>query len=267
MRIAIITWWYAEGMGYSENCLPPALASFGHEVHLISSDLQPDFPNYKEAYEPFIGPQEQPTGTSSTNGFTLHRLPHSRTRLGIYIHGLYECLEKLNPDVIQCFGIPQRSTYQAAWFSFRKKTPLFLEEHTHLSTIRTPNNWQHRLNNFLVKNFLGPFVAVNSQKCYAIAKDVEEVTLKYFGYPQRKLTVQSLGVDTLIFHPILSQKDHIERNQLRSLLKIQENEIVFIYSGRFSQDKSPQVLASAVAKLKGDGYPVRGIFIGAGKKR
>jgi hypothetical protein len=57
MRIAIISDWFSEKMGYAENCLPKALASLGHEVHLITSNVQPYFnsPNYRETYDLLSG--------------------------------------------------------------------------------------------------------------------------------------------------------------------------------------------------------------------
>ena len=82
MRIAIISDWFSEKMGYSENCLPKALAALGHEVHLVTSDAQVyfDSPFYAETYEPFIGPPVVPTGVRDHDGYVLHRLPHGRFR-------------------------------------------------------------------------------------------------------------------------------------------------------------------------------------------
>lgn len=264
MKIAIISWWFASKMGYSENLLPAALARLGHEVHVISSDLQPDFPNYKEAYEPFIGPQVQPCGVSKINGFTLHRLPHRRTRYGIAINGLASAIKHLKPDIIQCFGIPQMSTYQAAWAAKIFRIPLFLEEHTHLSTLPKIFTISQKFDNWLVKFFLGPSVCSVATHCYPIAKDVEEITINAFGCPADKVTIQSLGVDTTSFHPINSENDELARIQIRERLNFSSKDIVFIYTGRFSADKAPIVLAQAVDRLQEAGFPVRGLFIGGG---
>lgn len=264
MKIAIISWWFAGKMGYSENLLPAALARLGHEVHVITSDLQPDFPNYEEAYEPFIGPQLQPCGTTKINGFTLHRLPHRRTRFGIAINGLFLAIKKLKPDVIQCFGIPQMSTYQSAWAAKILKVPLFLEEHTHLSTLPTKLTIGQKINNWLVKNILGPSVCSVATHCYPIAKDVEEITIHAFGCPASKVTIQSLGVNTVGFHPINCDQDEISRTQIREELNFCLEDVVFIYTGRFSVDKAPIVLAQAVGHLRDKGFSVRGLFIGGG---
>lgn len=266
MKIAIITWWYAENMGYSENCLPAALADLGHEVHVISSDLQPDFPNYKEAYEPFLGKQLQPCGVKRIEGYTLHRLPHRRTRYGIFIVGLSKCLKEMSPDVIQCFGIPQISTYQSAWVALIQNRLLFLEEHTHLSTIRAEKVIRQRVDDFFVKYIYGPLISSISNHCYAIANDVAEVTLTRFGYSPDKLSIQSLGVDTRKFHPIRSQGDINSRCSIRARFGYDDEDVVFIYTGRFSEDKSPIVLASAIELLSRQGYAVKGLFVGAGSE-
>jgi len=71
MRIVIVTECYSIGMGHTENSLPKALARLGHEVHLISSNLNiyGNLPTYK----------------TSTNDISVH--PNSRSarfRLTIY---------------------------------------------------------------------------------------------------------------------------------------------------------------------------------------
>src|SRR5438132_12983044 len=114
-------------MGYSENLLPKALAKLGAEVHVVTSDLQPNFPDYRQAYEPFIGPRLQPTGTKYLNGFTLHRLPHTSERHGIRIAGFHEKVASIRPDIVQGFTIPTWSTYQCAIPKLLLGFKLFLE--------------------------------------------------------------------------------------------------------------------------------------------
>jgi glycosyltransferase involved in cell wall biosynthesis len=118
----------------------------------------------------------------------------------------------------------------------------------------------------LVKYVLGPYVAMASCHCYAIAADVEQVTLQHFGYPKKKLSVQSLGVDTNLFRPVQDLEDERQRQSLRFHLGISADEVVYIYTGRFSSDKAPLLLAKAVDLLRQRGNPVRAVFIGSGAK-
>src|SRR5512141_1345098 len=97
MRIVLISDWFAEKMGYAENCLPRALAALGHEVHLITSNAQPYFdkPLYEKTYEPFIGPGIVAVGKKETDGYTLHRLPYGRVMGRLRIQGLIGFLRTL----------------------------------------------------------------------------------------------------------------------------------------------------------------------------
>ena len=89
-----------------KSLLPKALAKLGVEVHLVTSDLQPYFPNYKEACEDFLGPRIQPVGTTKINGFTLHRLPHASQTHGVRIEGFHRKVAEIRPDIVQSFVIP-----------------------------------------------------------------------------------------------------------------------------------------------------------------
>ncbi len=70
MRIVLISDWFAEKMGYAENCLPKALAALGHEVHLVTSIGQVYFnsPSYSATYEEFLGPAVVPAGVKAWDG-------------------------------------------------------------------------------------------------------------------------------------------------------------------------------------------------------
>jgi hypothetical protein len=57
MKIVVLTPWFAENMGYADNCLPKAIAALGHEVHVVASNVKPYFNshNYADNYEKFLG--------------------------------------------------------------------------------------------------------------------------------------------------------------------------------------------------------------------
>src|SRR5690242_17600122 len=103
-------------MGYAENCLPKALAALGHEVHVVSANVQPyfDSPSYAATYEPFIGPPVVPTGEKELDGFVLHRLPFGRLFGRLRIRGLLAKLRAIGPDVVQTLEAAAISTYEAA---------------------------------------------------------------------------------------------------------------------------------------------------------
>jgi glycosyltransferase involved in cell wall biosynthesis len=264
MKVVLVSDWYAERMGYSENLLPKALAEQGAEVHLVTSNLQPPFPNYRTTYEPFLGPRVQPVGVTADNGFMVHRLPAGRTNRGVWIRGLWKQLRTLRPDVVQCFTLRSFSAVQAALAKPLLRYELFFEEHIHRSVFVPPASLRDRMKMALYRLFIGRLLGALSVRCYPIAPDVAELAAGVFGYPENKLEVISLGTDTTLFHPPVSEKDLGERQRIRSEWKVAENEIACIYTGRFARDKEPQLLAAAVERLRRRGLGFRGIFIGSG---
>jgi glycosyltransferase involved in cell wall biosynthesis len=73
-----------------------------------------------------------------------------------------------------------------------------------------------------------------------------------------------LGVDTELFKPIFTEQDRQNRLSLRQRLGFSESEIVCIYTGRFSEDKNPLLLAKAITQLASMRHHYRGLFVGNG---
>lgn len=261
MKIVVVSGCFAEKMGYAPSLLPSALARLGAEVHVVTSDLQPPFPNYAEAYEPFLGPRQQPTGRVDIDGYTLHRLPHRWQRPGEYIRGLHEALQALRPEVVQCFTIHAWSTYQAVLSKFLLGYELFLEEHVHRSVFWNPGTFRNRIWR-IARRSLGRIISLASRRCYPIAPDVAELSFTHFGLSRSKIHVCPLGVDTSRFTPIW-ETDGV-RQEMRMRLGFQPDDIVCVYSGRFSPDKNPHCLAQAIDILRRRDTRFRGLFIGSG---
>jgi glycosyltransferase involved in cell wall biosynthesis len=271
MKIIFVSDWFAEKMGYAENCLPKAVAKLGHEVHLVTANIQPYFdqPMYKETYEPFIGPAIVACGVKPWDGFTLHRLPYGQWRGRPRIQGLIPALANLRPDIVQTFDLFATTTYETALAKIRLGYKLFHESHLHASVFPPVTDrlgLGGRLKWFAYGTTLGRFVSVLSEKCYPISTDAAEIVTRFFGFPESKTTIQSLGVDTDSFRPVASDTDQQERVRLRDQLGFAPEEIVCVYTGRFSDGKGPRLLAQAIAQLVARNEPFRGLFVGNGNR-
>jgi glycosyltransferase involved in cell wall biosynthesis len=255
LRIVFISDWFAENMGYAENCLPKAIASLGEEVHVVSANVQPywDSPSYASTYQSFLGPPVVGVGETSMDGFRLHRLSYGRLMGRLRIRGLLGKLRALRPDVVQTFDVAALSSYEAALGRPLVGYRLFAESHLHASVFGQKPRWQLQ-----AAHYCGRAMGLALERCYAISSDVADIAVKHLGMPADKVEICSLGVDTQAFRPA---DDPAARQATRQRLGFSSEEIVCIYTGRFASEKGPQVLADAVERL---GPPFRGLFVGGG---
>jgi glycosyltransferase involved in cell wall biosynthesis len=239
---------------------------------VISSTAQVYFnsPSYPQTYEPFLGPNIVPEGTRRIDDFTLHRLPLLKMDNMPGIAGLGRTLEELNPDVIQTFDVHSDSTYDAAEFCKQHHRKLFTASHLHASVFRLPRtSWKRKLLNSFYSDAAEKrirFISSHTVRCYPIAPDAAKIVIEYFKVPVSKICVQSLGVDTSLFHSpsTIEAKEAVER---RRALGFNDKDFVCIYTGRFAQDKNPQCLAQAIGALRKRGEAVFGMFIGYGTEQ
>jgi glycosyltransferase involved in cell wall biosynthesis len=270
MKIVVISDWFAEQTGYAENCLPKALAALGHEVHLVTSNVQPYYNSstYRQTYERFLGPPVVDCCIKRIDGYTLHRLPHREWRRRPHPGRLFSKLRQLKPQVVQTFDIHTPSTYIAVFGRIAGGYMLFLEAHDHASVFKSrPEEeltWKRRMLLWTCRNILGPVVSRFSERCYPISPDAAEIATHHHGIQESKILIESLGVDAEVFRPADSPEEFEGRAQLRKDLGIADGEIVCVYTGRFSADKNPLCLAKAVDRLVSEGHPFRGLFVGNG---
>ena len=267
MKIAIVSSWFSEDMGYIENRLPVALADLGHEVHVIASDGQVYYTShdYQEIYERFLGPRFVPTGTTQREGFTLHRLPHVAFKDLLGIRGLTKLLSAIAPDIVQVMDHVSLSALQSAYWCTRKRAPLFTASHMHASAFK-PAMSRLKIRTWLWAYLWLPGRLVSSvvKRCYTISEDASDVAHRYLGVQQNKLRIVPLGVDAKLFHPTGTPAEEERREALRSRLGFRDDEIVCIYTGRLTEQKNPLLLAQAVHSQREQGLPFRGLFVGEG---
>lgn len=272
MRIVIVSDWFSENMGYAEHCLPKALASLGHEVHLVTSNVQIyyNLPTYKEIYEPFIGPAVVPCGVKELDGYTLHRLPVQMwwKRLHI-IKGFLRTIHRLRPQIVQVFEPISLMAMELAIAKPFLEYKLFTAVHTVGSVYPAFTKYaqmskKEKLRLRLFDTLPGMMVNFFTTKCYPATVDAAEIAVKYFGIRKRKISIDPLGVDTDLFHPVIDDISRGGREEFRKKLGFSESDIICIYTGRFTIDKNPLCLAQAIARLASKGTSFRGLFVGGG---
>jgi len=270
MRVVLLSEVFCKGMGYLENMLPKYLARAGIETHVIATDLPPNYweKSSTDTYKGFV--KVLPAGTvESIDGYTVHIIGHRRQLGAVRLMGLKSKLEAIRPTVVQTMAAVGWIPLDAALLKASAGYKLFTGCHYHASVFplaREPRPfWSRmRLACLATRTVPGRVISLASEKCYAISMDCADVAHRFFGVPKRKIEVSPLGVDTELFHPVLDAADAKERSKLRHQLGFSDTDIVCIYTGQFTNDKNPLLLAKAVTELRVRGEPYRGLFVGNG---
>jgi glycosyltransferase involved in cell wall biosynthesis len=274
IKVVLLTEVFPRNMGYLENFLPKYLVRLGIDVHVVTMDLPPYYQmkkkEFKETYGGFADSRDLIPGAVETiQGFTLHVLPHRKVLGYMQMSGLRKKLTSIRPDIVQATAaigwIPLQAALAKPFLGFK----LFTGNHHHASVFPLAHEklspWSRELLRCrMTRTIPGWLVSLFTEKCYAIAPDCADVATRFFGVPKSKISVCPLGVDTEVFNPISTEQDHQNRLSLRRRLGFSDSEIVCIYTGRFSEDKNPLMLAKAVTQLASTGHPYRGLFVGNG---
>lgn len=265
MKIAIISEWFSDKMGYAENLLPKAFGKLGHEVHLVTTDLQTyaTSPEYEKVYQHYLGPKQVEQGIFKKKYFTLHRNPHAFTlRGGLKISNLEDKIREIQPDIVYCFEIFNRDTRLACVLKSKYGYKLFCESRMHLSIFTPPKTFLRKIKQYKTK-IVGRIMSINIDQFYPIAPDVLKVITKYCGVPEIKCKISSLAVDTDLFSPSIQLE---EIKEFRKKMGY-DDDIVCLYTGRFAESKGPLILAQAVNYLQEMGHSkFKGLFVGQGDK-
>jgi glycosyltransferase involved in cell wall biosynthesis len=271
MRIAIVSTFYSEGMGYSENCLSRALARLGHDVHVVTStyNVYGNEPLYDATYREFLGPRQAPAGARAIDGYTVHRLDANLLSGYVNIKRVNATVRKLDPDIVHSLEVASLQTFKLAALKPFARFKLFTESHQHMSVMRPymrepKGDWLKRVAYRITRTLPSYLASLTIEACYAVTPDCGEVARRFYGLPASKVKLLSLGADTNMFHPAETDEELETRHVVRGRLGFGADDIVCVYTGRFTLDKNPLVLAKAIDRLAETDPRYKGLFIGDG---
>jgi glycosyltransferase involved in cell wall biosynthesis len=260
-------------MGYAQGALSKALARLGAEVHLVTLNFAPyhQLPNFDSVYGGFLNKEIAPKLTEEIDGYQVHYLQNQKILGYPRMKGIYNELRKIKPDIVQTFTPIAWISLEPALYKPFLRYKLFTGNHTTRSVFPLAQHktsfWnKKRIKVFLNRTLHGWFISLFTEKCYAATVDCADVAIDFFGVPRNKIAISPIGVDTDVFFPMQSQDDRSSRLLEREKYGFKPTDIVCVYSGRFTEDKNPLVLAKAISGLRAQGYPFSGFFIGNGEQ-
>ena len=274
MKIVIISQFFFESMGYTENILPKYLSKLGHEVIVISSNLHaPEkSQDYASNYEDFLGDSVQPTGESYQDGFLLKRLEGYSVGGYLGLKNLRSEVNQLKPDIVQFIQVTGISNYSMLLNPLNFPYAVFTECHQHASiakNIESGKGLRGYIDQFwyrFTRSLPTRISHIRVKCCFAISPDCEIIANKLYGVPVKKITPLSLGTDTEVFYPATSKAEKAQRSQIRASLGVTDEEILVVYTGRLTQNKNPLILARAIGILHKNSQKFKAVFIGSGEQ-
>ena len=273
MRVVFVTDLFQPEMGYATVRLPVAMAKVqGVEVHVVTSGFHSPVQSLSESDRQLEMEKckERAGSVSSFEGVNIHFLDSSLTaNTGMKMLGLRKKFQELNPDIVQVFVHMGWSAIDGARLKKILNYKLFTGNHTTASVFPlclNPKPFFHprRFKEWLRRGLPGRFISSQTEICYGATIDCSYVAQNFLGVPAKKIKTVPLGVDTVYFHPAATDSEHKNAFELRSRLGVDAEEIMCVYTGKFTPDKNPLLLAQAVQALRQKGEPFRAVFFGDG---
>jgi hypothetical protein len=247
-----VSCFYIDGYSYQENELVKHHVKQGHDVHVIASTE-----NYVDSKLSYVKPGEY----MGKDGAIVTRLPYSRMLPHIVmkklrvIPQLLSKIEELSPSIIMFHGL-------CAWelrtvCSYVKNNPnvrLWVDSHEDSN-----NSARTFVSKFLHKAFYRPViksVISNINEVLCISYETIEFVSRMYEVPESKLKFFPLGSN------IIPNDAYIfNRNKIRRSLKIREDEVLFIQSGK--QTTRKKLLESLNAFVEANEKNFRFVIVGS----
>ena len=237
MKILHVEAEYIPGMGYQVNLISKYMAKLGHEVIILSTELnvvRPHQKSYVGAYSSQIDYEHY----LATN-VKIIRVPCKGiiSDRHIWSFEVYDKIKKINPDVL--FLHDNDTLVSILYFLFYlKKHQIPLITDSHMVAIASRNKLA-KLFQFFYRKIITPIILRNNINVVRTVDD--EYILKVFKIPENIAPVISFGSDVERFRP-----NDVRKEQLRIKYGIPLENRIFIYTGKLSKDKEGLFLANSL---------------------
>jgi glycosyltransferase involved in cell wall biosynthesis len=233
---------FTEGMAYQENLLTAVHATDGHEV-LIVSNCQ----SFSNAQIVNVAAEDRVL----SNGVRLVRLPFDRVGSDFLTQKVKKCtrlaplLDEFHPDVILYHGVIGWGMFTAA--NFVRNNPLsklYIDSHEdrhNSGTNAISLFFQYKiLTKFIIHKILS-----HIEKILYVTPETKDFLIEILAIPDRYLEYYPLG------GIVVEDNERLKiRKTIRSNLSIEDDQIVYIHSGKLVEGKRTLELLTAFRNLR-----------------
>lgn len=245
---------YIDNYNYQENALPRQNKLDGHDVTIIAST------------ETFINNSElgyvEPMTYFNEDNILVHRVPYRRipihfirTKVRSY-RGVYRLLEQEKPDVILFHGVP-------AWelktiVNYKLSNPnikLYVDSHEDFNNSARgfiSKNILHKIFYKSIAKAAYPYI----DKIFYLSYEIKDFLTKLYKLPEGKMEFYPLG--GIIFP---EEERKAKQEKIRKKLEIDNNQIMFVHSGKMDKHKRTVDILKAFSQVKSDN--MRLVLIGS----
>jgi len=257
MKIVHITNFFHPLIGYQEIFLAKEQVKEGHDVNVITSDRYDPILYSQNSVENILGKRIKATGLFVEEGIKVWRLkilfevPH-----GIWMRGLENKIQELEPDVVIVHGIVNFSAIRIAMLKKKLNNfKLIYDDHMTFGASRSKMKILYPI----FKWTFAKLIYSAADALVGVSQTSKIFMNKRYGFPLEDIENISLGADDVLF-----RFNNISRQEIRNHLGINESDVIFIYAGKIIPIKGPHILVDAAIKLMGKYNTLKVFIVGNG---
>lgn len=234
MNIVQVEDFFHPDTGYQINILSKYLQKFGHQVTIITAELE----KIPDSLTSFFGKEnisERDRIYEDTYGVHIHRLPVKNYISGrvIFTDELLPTIRSYAPDILFVHGCDTATAMWALWNRKKIGCPLFSD--CHMDVTASTNRFAPIFRQFY-RTVMTPII--KKEHCYVPALGETRYAEYYLGIPRELSPLIGFGSDEVLFHPDASARADFRREH-----GISEDAFVALYAGKLDPYKDGQFLA------------------------
>lgn len=239
MNIVEVEDFFHPDAGYQINILSKYLQRFGHQVTIITAELD-KLPDYLTSFFGKEHIEERDKAYEEDFGVKIRRLPIKNFISGraIFTDALLPTIRSYHPDVLFAHGCDTASAMWSLWNRKKLGCPILLDSHM---VLEASHNRYAPLFRQFYRTFITPII--RKEQFFVVTLSEARYAEKVLGVPEALSPFISFGSDESLFHP-----DAGARAAFRREHGIPDSAFVVLYAGKLDPAKNGRLLADLTCR-------------------